>query len=291
LEFEFSPIWQGKRVKNGIEHINGGGVTVYAGGKPDTALENLFYESVDILKRHNLISQDRTQDSDDFIVISKKGNDIYVDEDSMDIAIDRPVEELRKRYIGSVFLIEVVKNDGTISNGTAFLIRNSTIITCRHCLEDIKSWKIHFNTDTSIEGDQFIINSHAVRDVCILKFRSETMTKLFEGLNPFPVNMAEPNPGCEVVTIGYPRVAYRQPTALIEAGSFMGMTRDYKNLEYITVSNKIRGGCSGGPVLNKTGFVIGIITELTENSPDTSANNAQQIGDTIGHATPIRYAF
>jgi S1-C subfamily serine protease len=85
--------------------------------------------------------------------------------------------------------------------------------------------------------------------------------------------------------MGYPKVAQRLSGLLTSTGSFQSLTTGYANDNFVTFSNRIDGGYSGGPVLSMYGQVVAVITESTEQ-----ANGSDGQGGAMGihfHGTPI----
>lgn len=75
-----------------------------------------------------------------------------------------------------------------------------------------------------------------------------------------------------MVTIGYPRVAMTNDSyQLSHKGEINALVKDYTNREYYIFSAKTGPGNSGGPLINKLGLVVGIISQdFFENNTETN---------------------
>lgn len=142
-----------------------------------------------------------------------------------------------------------------ISGGTGFLIDgNGYLITNAHVL------KGRTIIATNDKGQQFLAKlcmKDADRDIAILQIDDKDF-KLFTSL-PYriynSVNLAEP-----IYTMGYPKdqIVYSEGYLSSETGR-KGDTLTYQ------ISIAADHGNSGGPVLNKNGDVIGILTDKSES--------------------------
>jgi serine protease Do len=86
----------------------------------------------------------------------------------------------------------------------------------------------------------------------------------------------------EVLCLGYPPIPGFRSILVAEtgevsanlravAGSVVSADSSYLDSErYVLVSNRIKGGNSGGPVVNKKGYVVGMVTSTSVNAHDSS---------------------
>jgi S1-C subfamily serine protease len=141
---------------------------------------------------------------------------------------------------------------------TGFLVDgNGYLITNAHVVDNAKNLIVE-----NIKGDQYyakVIYSNDTSDLAVLKI-TDTSFKKVSGLPyTFPktsAELAEP-----VFTLGYPReeVVYGEGYLSAKSG-YYGDTTSYQ------ISISVNPGNSGGPVINKDGEVIGIISSRETNA-------------------------
>jgi S1-C subfamily serine protease len=141
---------------------------------------------------------------------------------------------------------------------TGFLVDgNGYIVTNAHVVQNAKNLIVE-----NKKGDQFYANAvyaNTVTDLAILKI-TDTSFKKVSGLPyTFPkstAELAEP-----IFTLGYPReeVVYGEGYLSAKSG-YYGDTASYQ------ISISVNPGNSGGPVIDKDGEVIGIISSKETNA-------------------------
>ncbi len=135
--------------------------------------------------------------------------------------------------------------------GTAFLIDpKGFLVTNAHVLKGSKTVVINNN------GQEFnarIALVDAVKDLAILKIEDKDF-KPYAAL-PYSVKKANADLGEEIFTLGYPRneIVYNMGYLSARSG-FEGDTTSYQ------VSLSANPGNSGGPVFNKNGEIIGVVS-------------------------------
>jgi|GEM_PF-5613906 len=285
LGFEIAPVWLGKRVENGLL-IGDGYVSTYGGDRPTPQLESLFTDAEKLLWKHELIRQDPTQSSSNFVLLTDAGLSMQVRED-FSLRIQRRAQDITSMYRDSVFLMET-RAGGDFACGTCFLLPTGDLLTCKHNVED-KEFTIHFSSDTQLDKGQFEVVEHKDRDLAVLRFRSKMFKDMLKDRKPLELGFGgHLQQSDELITMGYPKVALRMPELLVTTGVFQGFTTGYYKDQYVTFSNKIDGGYSGGPVISLYGQVVAVITESTEQASDSGGQG--QASGTHYHGTPIEDA-
>ena len=167
------------------------------------------------------------------------------------------------------------------STSTAFLVNNDGfLVTCAHCVENSKTTFVNIGNKrypaTTIAEDRSV-------DLAILKIdpgeAKGTWNVLRFGVDR-PVNLAQ-----DVRAIGFPLSDVLGSSVKIVRGGIAGFIGDDKN-DYRTahsyqIDAAVNPGNSGGPLVDDTGAVIGIV----------NAKMASREISRIGFAIPCRYAI
>jgi S1-C subfamily serine protease len=163
------------------------------------------------------------------------------------------------------------------AGGTAFRIGERRFATCAHNLA---------GTVTVYVGEQEVPienpRQHDAADIAVFSVPS--------GIDlsgrPLPLKMALPAAGEEVAAFGYPAVPLRQPTLNILVGSVESLPTDYGGTgQFIQVSLGTSGGVSGGPLIDKCGRVVGVVSERTFEAVATPSIPAKAFPQVV----PISY--
>ena len=134
---------------------------------------------------------------------------------------------------------------------------NGYIITNAHVVKDARNLIVE-----NKKGEQFYANAVYVNkttDLAILKI-TDTSFKKLTGL-PYTFTKTSTELGEHIFTLGYPReeIVYGEGYLSAKSGYF-GDTTSYQ------ISISVNPGNSGGPVVNKNGEIIGIISSKETNA-------------------------
>jgi len=169
----------------------------------------------------------------------------------------------------SIVSVDVDIDDG-VSSGTGFIIEQSgTILTSGHVIEGHKKIKITLSSGEKYDGQ--IISDTETGDFALLKIKPKKNLPIIRLGDSSKVKV-----GQKVLAIGNPFGFSRTLTEGI-------ISRVDKTKNKIQTDAAINPGCSGGPLLNTDGEVIGINQSIY--NPD---NNKSNIG--IGFAIPVNLA-
>lgn len=213
---------------------------------------------------------------------------------------------IRNRFKSIVCPISVLKANDDYSVGSAFIYDSETIITARHCMdggnEGFKKINVIGENGATIKIEQVYFPSNPLIDVAILKTSRGA-------LSMFPSYSIQPReeyrgigemdnlnyigeesvvffaPGKildEVLTLGYPPIAGFEAILIADKaainskllrtseGQILAGERQYMNgQEYYLINAKVKGGNSGGPVLDNLGRVTGMIVAIPEDMDRT----------------------
>lgn len=201
--------------------------------------------------------------------------------------------EVRRRFAKSVIRLGVSMSDGedcldnAETSGTAFLIGNNRLATAAHCLPPWSSVRISGWDSRRAPLKSIRCFAHpaplnpfrderSVIDLAVLEFEN----------NPFPRRSkfefwrGEVLENCLVM--GYPNMLSFEGLLVAGSGQVVGesFTR-VRAQNLILIDARVKGGNSGGPVINKLGKVMGIIT----NALTDEQSEIDRLG--YGLATPV----
>ena len=183
------------------------------------------------------------------------------------------------------------KNDGDYAVGTGFKYLNG-IVTAKHCIKDVKNLQIRGYRAKDLEGRPVYISDNEGVDLAFIETGRTEEPMLYS---------AEGEIMQEVLVMGYPRVptftnflTAEKATISSKASSRItpttGAIAAY-GYEYLTKINamlitaRIRGGNSGGPVINERGSLVGISCHI----PDADSKNGDYDELGYGVAIPVSY--
>lgn len=174
-----------------------------------------------------------------------------------------------RNYFSKAVLPIVVQHSksGRIDIGTAFSFAENLILTARHCVDDMDYIKVLKENDI-LKVKRVFYPKNRKFDFAVL----ETEDKVFED-TPF-LRFDKGNVLDDILTLGYPPIAGFDAIQFSEKGTINTMykasigdivgedTSYLDGIEYFLINARVKGGNSGGPVINKYGLVVGMLTQL-----------------------------
>jgi len=140
------------------------------------------------------------------------------------------------------------------STGSGFIISpDGMIITNRHVVHDLTEVEVVFNSTVSQKAS-VVKRGTIPLDIAILKI---------EGNNQDYLRLADSNncaEGEDVMAIGAPYALSETVTKGIISNCNRRMKDEFEDITYIQTDASVSPGNSGGPLLNKNGEVIGMLT-------------------------------
>lgn len=177
-------------------------------------------------------------------------------------------EELNKKEA------EETKRNAT-NTGTGFFISSDGyVVTNHHVVEDKSDYLVRDRTGDFKQAKLIAVDSS--RDIAILKVEGE-----FPWLRIGDSNAV--SKGQRVLAVGYPQIQFQGSESKVTDGvvsSFSGIRNDPN---WFQISVPIQGGNSGGPLVNESGDVLGIVV--------ATANAARFFKETGSMPQNINYAI
>jgi len=185
----------------------------------------------------------------------------------------------RDYFADSVLPIDAKRNNGIFDVGTAFYIGEKRFVTAAHCVKDCEKFRLLKQNGEPILLKEIWFaegSDTSVYDLDIIVVDDDIEINAFE--------LAEPSILDEVLVMGYPPVSgfnaiQTSETATVGAyqksstGQVVGSDTPYLlPLDFFLINARVKGGSSGGPVINNTGCVIGVVVKLPFDSQSNSNN-------------------
>lgn len=193
------------------------------------------------------------------------------------IALEPTAEERRER---SVWVV-----DNQEFHGTCFFLNGVGLVTSAHCVEGAMTVQVLHPTRHTTKFPAAILHRCEDRDLAILDtahiphsefYEMDTATNIPKSTEP-------------VLALGYPSWGLGERLN-IRSGSVTILTRKF-GVQLIEVTQQLSKGMSGGPILDNSGKVIGIIRSGGPSEPRQFAVDVREIKGTLSmppHEKPKR---
>ena len=199
----------------------------------------------------------------------------------------------------SVVPIEGFKHDGKADIGTAYYIGDRYFVTAAHCVTGLQRFNL-------LKGDG---TPYALKEVWFAagqNLEDYDLAVLWADEEPAcpALWLGEPAVLDEILTMGYPPIPcfnllltaetvtvanYGKIQRKAVTGQVVGNSNTYFNqLDYFLISARVKGGNSGGPVINNEGKVVGTVIEIPFDSEGGSDSGRYDIMG-FGVCLPSKY--
>ena len=179
-----------------------------------------------------------------------------------------PPAALIKRYENSIVAIDVTTSKGP-ARGTGFFAAPSQhsrplLYTCKHNIDPAEGMTISSISFASGQKINFgTPECHATEDLAIIPYFD------FQPAEPVFHFRTEVEAFDEVYTLGFPLVPCAEPMIVAHRGEVNGTAKLYiGGTTVILVSNLNSPGNSGGPLLDRSGFCVGMSIKWLEGDWD-----------------------
>jgi serine protease Do len=164
---------------------------------------------------------------------------------------------IRKHFQESVLHLTCEKRAGEPQSGTAFVFFAGSVITARHCVEDMAHVSIWGWSPAKNPLRQIEVYGPPFSDLARLTFEKNSKPPVSApGILVEPANVLD-----RVMPMGYPLIPGFDNFLVASVGEIVGAEQallDKNN--YFLLSARVTGGNSGGPVFNERGSAIGIVS-------------------------------
>lgn len=168
--------------------------------------------------------------------------------------------EIKTYPTPSMYAQGMIKKDNTtpqIWTGTGFALNNNYIVTNYHVVENAKNISIQgINGDFSIKYLAKVIATDKVNDLAILS----TVYKYPSNNVPYTVKTSISDVGEDIFVLGYPLTSTMGEEIKLTTGVISSKTGFQGDVSMYQISAPIQPGNSGGPLFDKKGNVIGIVS-------------------------------
>jgi S1-C subfamily serine protease len=141
----------------------------------------------------------------------------------------------------------IVTVSAGMGDGSGFVISENRILTNHHVVGESKSVAIKFSNGVQLIGK--VIASNSGRDVAIVKVET-TLPKYFH------LSKSMPTVGSDVYAVSTP--LDEEVHSIVFSRGIISALRAVQNKVLIQSDVSIRSGSSGGPLIDKSGTVVGI---------------------------------
>ena len=174
---------------------------------------------------------------------------------------------------------ESTDSDGQPYNnwsGTGFALKEGYIVTNYHVIEGAKSISIQgVNGDFNNSFNATIIGSDKNNDLALLRITDSSFVDF--GIIPYTITSTPSDVGEEIFVLGYPLTSTMGDEIKLTTGIISSKTGFQGDVALYQISAPIQPGNSGGPLFDKNGNIIGIV----------SAKHAG--AENVGYATKTPY--
>lgn len=182
-----------------------------------------------------------------------------------------------KDFATSVLPIIVQNEDGTDGIGTGFILdKTGTLVTAKHVIEKKSEVRILDDSGNPIQVESILVSENPNLDIAILSVAGDP----FSNRKPFRYNKHEFLE--EILCVGYPPIPGFHSFQAFSLGHIVGSEAailDKQN--YLLTTARVKGGNSGGPVINRRGVVVGVVTSTPIDDIDA------RISDSLGYSLVV----
>ena len=195
------------------------------------------------------------------------------------------LSKIREHFTNSVVKLIITDGDKEYV-GTGFLMHDGMLVTAAHCVpkgaairiaewDPVKAPLLRIGVFGEYGSNPFVAHPGKV-DIAILEFASD----IFPNVPKF--ELWQESVLDDILVMGYPQLSGFQSGLIASKGEIISKEiSTARNQPLIIFSASVKGGNSGGPLINRYGKVVGLVTNLAEGDRDV-----RKLG--YGLATPAQ---
>lgn len=174
---------------------------------------------------------------------------------------------IQKSFSNSVLKVVVQNRNNDFGIGTCFALIEDLIVTARHCIENFKKVSIIDSQGNVILPKEIIVPKDENIDLAVIKPAGNPFGNIKQFI------FGEPEILDEILTMGYPPLATFDAVQINETANINSILKNSKgkivarelkyreSTDYLILNARVKGGNSGGPVINQYGTVVGLIVQ------------------------------
>lgn len=195
----------------------------------------------------------------------------------------------------AVLPVIVTDNKGNEDCGTAFFAGNgNTLFTARHVVEGMKEVRIPTPSGQPLKILKVLFHPDPSLDVAVISVDSHTIHNLK------PLQTSRGSVLDDVLCVGYPPIPGFESVKSFEkaeinssirrsTGQIVGDEKSYlDDTRYFLLNTAVKGGSSGGPVINAKGYVVGMLIAKPANLNGTGSIEMHGFGIAIPSESMIQ---
>lgn len=171
-----------------------------------------------------------------------------------------------EEFSHSVLPVLVKKKNHDNDIGTCFLL-SGTVVTASHCIDEMREIIIP-GVDLEKTLEQIYEPDDETLDLALLKFKDGPLLDA-PSLKLGSVDLLD-----NILTMGFPQVPGFPDTLVAEQGLISGGVKGtlgsivaeecsyLDHHDYLLTSARVKGGNSGGPIINESGYACGVVLQM-----------------------------
>ena len=181
---------------------------------------------------------------------------------------------LYRVFLAAGMSVSIASNclaDEPTSSGTGFAVtQDGWLLTNAHVVKDCQ------RVEVKGRGDASDARIDAINDLALVKIAGS------EPLKPLVFRKSPIRLGEDIVAVGFPLATLLADSVKVTTGNVNALAGIRNDTRYIQISTPIQPGNSGGPVIDRDGFLLGITTAtLSKETADQLGITAQNVNFAI----------